>query len=296
MSKRLTRSAVPVPFVVSLVLVAMLPNAAAAGKGNPYPNDKRLRLQDVQMLGTHNSYHLRPARAIIPNEPADYEHPPLDVQLSEQGVRSLEFDAFNSPTLPVFHSIIVDDRSSCPTVEACLSTVNSWSRAHPGHFPLVLFIEPKPLPTNANPAIQQVIDTYASENSLSNWDTAALDRLDATVRQVFGRRLITPDEVRGKRATLQAAIQRDGWPTLAKTRGRVLVVLAPSAALRALYLTGTPSLEGRAMFVPSRPDEPHAAIAKSDVPDPSKFPLLAANTSSSRPWPTRTPRKRAPTT
>jgi hypothetical protein len=275
MSGRLPRSAVAVAFVLGSMLALTLPSAAAARNYNPYPNDKKLRLQDVQMLGTHNSYHLRPARAIIPNEPADYEHPPLDVQLSQQGVRNLELDAFNGPTLPVFHSIIVDDRSTCPTIEACLRTVNTWSRANPGHFPLMLFIEPKPLPTNANPAIQQIIDSYATEHSLSNWDTDTLDRLDATVRRVFGRMLITPDEVRGKRATLRDAILRDGWPTLAKTRGRVLVVLAPPAALRDLYLTGTPSLEGRSMFVPSKPEDPSAAIVKSDVPKPNEFPQLA---------------------
>jgi hypothetical protein len=232
-------------------------------------------LQDIQMLGTHNSYHLRPARALVPNEPADYEHPPLDVQLSDQGVRSLEFDAFNSPTLPVMHSIIVDDRSTCPTLDVCLRAVSSWSRANPGHVPLVLFIEPKDLPTNSNPAIQQVINEYGAQHDLANWDAAALDRLDAIVRRVFGRKLITPDEVRGKRATLQAAILRDGWPTLAKTRGRVLVVLNPISALRDVYLTGTPSLEGRAMFVPSTADQPSAAIVKRDTPQPDEFPVLA---------------------
>jgi hypothetical protein len=243
-----------------------MPGAAAVRQANPYPLDKKLRLQDIQMLGTHNSFHLRPARTIIPNEPADYEHPPLDVQLSTQGVRSLELDAFNGPTVPVFHSIIVDDQSSCATVDVCLRTINTWSRANPGHVPLVVFIEPKDLPTNSNIAIQQIIDNYDRDHNLANWDAAALDRLDATVRRVLGHKLITPDEVRGKRATLREAILRDGWPTLAKTRGRVLVILNPSAALRNLYLTGKPSLEGRAMFVPSTPYEASAAIVKRDTP------------------------------
>jgi hypothetical protein len=167
---------------VGALVVGALPGASAATKANPYPRDKKLSLQDVQMLGTHNSYHLRPDRPLVPNEPADYEHPPIDVQLSDQGVRSLEFDAYNGPTLPVLHTIIIDERSTCATIADCLGSVNTWSRANPGHVPLVLIIEAKDLSTNANPTIQQVVDNYNSEHNLTNWDGAALDRLDTTVR------------------------------------------------------------------------------------------------------------------
>jgi Phosphoinositide phospholipase C, Ca2+-dependent len=260
--------------VMGLLAALTVTRAGAASSRNPYPRDDKLRLQDVQMLGTHNSYHLRPARTLAPAEPADYEHPPLDVQLSQQGVRSLELDAYNAPTLPVFHSIIVDDRSTCPTTAACLATIKSWSAANPGHVPLVLFIEPKALPTDPNPGIQTIINNYDAEHNLANWDAASLERLDATVRHGLGRKLITPDEVRGKHVTLRGAILSGGWPTLAKTRGRVLVVLAPSDPIRDLYLTGAPSLERRAMFVPSHPDEPSAAVMKSDAPQPAQFPSL----------------------
>jgi hypothetical protein len=261
--------------VVALVAVVTVRAAEAASPANPYPHDDTLRLQDVQMIGTHNSYHVRPARELAPNEPADYEHPPLDVQLSDQGVRSLELDAFNEPTFPVFHSIIVDDRSTCPTMETCLRTINSWSKANPGHVPIVVFIEPKPVPTSPNPNIQSIIDTYVAQHSLADWDTSALDRLDATLRRVFGHQLITPDEVRAQRATLRAAILHDGWPTLATTRGRVLVVLGASDPVRTLYLAGRPSLQRRAMFVPSNPDEASAAIIKRDTPQAKNFPALA---------------------
>jgi hypothetical protein len=86
--------------------------------------------------------------------------------------------------------------------------------------------------------------------------------------------LVTPDEVRGKRATLRAAIRRDGWPTLGKVRGRVIVVANVAGDLRDAYLTGAPSLQGRAMFVPWAPDEPSAAIVKRDRPRPMQFSRL----------------------
>ena len=171
-------------------------------------------MNQVQVLGTHNSYHLRPDRQLQPNEPADYTHPTLDVQLS-QGIRSLEIDVQNGPEFPVYHSIIVDQSSNCATLEVCLSTVQQWSRANPGHVPLLLFVELKQLPVNANPILQQAIDNFATTNQLVPWDAAALDRLDRVVRDVFGKDLITPDEVRGKRASLREAVTQTGWPTLA---------------------------------------------------------------------------------
>jgi hypothetical protein len=268
------RLAAVVAATVGLILAASLVAPADAATKNPYPLDRVLRLQDVQMLGTHNSYHRRPARAIQPNEPADFGHPSLDVQLARQGIRSLELDAYNGPSFPVFHSIIVDDRSNCPTLAACLRTVNTWSRANPGHLTVVLFVEPKALPTNPDPGIQGVIDSTVAEQRLANWDAAALARLDKTVRSAFGRTLVTPDEVRGKRATLRDAILQDGWPTLGKVRGDVIVVLNVGGPLRDLYLTGAPSLEGKPMFVPSEPQEPSAAIIKRDHPQPKHFPDL----------------------
>ena len=260
----------------AFLLVALTIGAAPASATgrNPYPHDDELTISDVQMLGTHNSFHRRPARELVPNEPADYEHAPLDVQLGEQGIRSLELDAFNGPTLPVLHSLLVDDRSTCPTLDACLRTIDTWSDDNPGHVPLIVFIEPKSLPVNANPDIQAAITTEAANRQLTNWDVAGFDRLDTLVRDVFGRTLLTPDEVRGNRPTLRDAILRDGWPTLERTRGGVIVVLGASGADRDLYLAGAPSLEGRAMFVPSDVAEASAAIIKRDVPLPNAFPRI----------------------
>jgi hypothetical protein len=266
--------------LVVLALVALVAFAVvtpvAAGAGNPYPRDDELTLSDVQMLGTHNSYHKRPARDLIANEPADYEHPPLDVQLDDDGMRSLELDVFNGPTLPVLHSLLLDEGSTCPDLEDCLRTISTWSKANPGHVPLILFIEPKALPINTNPDLQAAIDTEVAERGLANWDAVGFERLDALVRDVFGGTLITPDEVRGKRPTLRDAILRDGWPTLAETRGGVLVVLGASGLERDTYLAGTPSLEGRPMFVPSDVAEPSAAIIKRDVPLPNAFPRIVS--------------------
>src|SRR5690606_34693672 len=64
-----------------------------------------LRMNHIQVKGSHNSYHIEP-----PPETLDlymtiddsaytlaYTHDPLPVQLEEQGVRQIELDVFNDP-------------------------------------------------------------------------------------------------------------------------------------------------------------------------------------------------------
>jgi hypothetical protein len=245
----------------------VITSSAAANKPNPYPLDGVLRLQDVQMLGTHNSYHVRPTdRRVAPTEPANYTHPPLDVQLSRQGVRSLELDVFDQPGIPVFHSIMVDQDANCPDLRSCLRIVNRWSRKHPAHLPISIFVELKAPPYSSNPKVQRTIDRYEAAHRLRKWDGKGIARIDRLVRHVFGRTLLTPDAVRGRHHTLRDAIVRDGWPTLGKVRGKVFVVLNTSADLLDVYRKGAPSLQKKAMFVVSSPEEPSAAVISRDEP------------------------------
>ena len=72
-----------------------------------YPLDDQLKLNQMQVLGTHNSYHLAPDPALAevlnkidPAWPRTLEHSdvPLDEQLSDQGIRQIELDVFADPT------------------------------------------------------------------------------------------------------------------------------------------------------------------------------------------------------
>ena len=167
----------------------------------------------------------------------------------------------------MYHSIIVDQASNCPTLDACLTRVEQWSRTNPGHSPVTILLELKQLPTNTNPSLQKVIDDFVQQNGLAPWDAVALDRLDAVVRRVFKKDLVTPDEVRGKHKTLRSAITSSGWPTLGRTRGRVMVIFN-SDALRETYLANRPSLQGRPMFVIAPSAKlPSAAFVSVAVPN-----------------------------
>lgn len=177
--------------------------------------DRVIRVNDVQVRGTHNSYQ--------PPLPA------LDRQLDE-GIRQLELDVWAQPDggFAVFHSP-ADKRSTCPTIDVCLAPVRAWLDGHRRAFPVYLIVEDKdPSP-------------------------AALDALDAAVRVALpGRLMVDPSEVVGHR-----------WPTLSRTRGRVIAVLIGAHA-DAYSRHGT-SLAGRSMFVYAG-SGPLAAIASR--PDP----------------------------
>jgi hypothetical protein len=92
-------------------------------------------------------------------------------------------------------------------------------------------------------------------------DKALLDALDGEIRSVLpGRRLITPDEVRGSAPTLREAVRDRGWPALSAARGRIYILLDVRAAVSDVYRAEHPSLAGRAMFGWYPDDQPESAI------------------------------------
>jgi Phosphoinositide phospholipase C, Ca2+-dependent len=226
--------------------------------------DKTLRTNQVQVLATHNSYHIQQDTPIQSPPDMQYTHPPLDRQL-DLGVRGFELDVVNAPdgSFPVMHTPVINATSNCTPLAQCLQVVRTWSAAHPGHVPIFILIEPK------DDDIDFVIDP-----TLRRFDAPGLDQLDAVVRSSLGRQLITPDSVRGKSKTLRAAVTGKGWPTLAKTRGKVMVVLSRAGAIRDVFLEGRPSLQGRAMFVTASARSPAAAVIKLDDADEARIRVL----------------------
>ncbi len=244
------------PMLVFGAVAAMLLSACTSGSrsAEDVPRREMLHVNDIQVIGTHNSYHLRPPRTLPPGDVADYEHPALDVQLDDQGVRSFELDAFNGPGFPVAHTPVLDGASNCPTLVACLQVVKTWSDRHPTHVPIFILFEPK-------------TQTIIFDPADLPWDAAAIRRLDAAVRSVFQPKdLLTPDQVRGRSKTLREAVVGRGWPTLRAARGTVALVLNNAGPERDLYLVGRPSLEGAPMFVTAEQDAPSAAVLKRDAP------------------------------
>lgn len=266
-----------------LTLCACLPAAEPFSAGG-------LRLNQIQVIGTHNSYKQRLDAPLLDflktvNAAAigfDYSHPPLNEQL-DLGVRSLELDLYHDPDgglyatprglelvrrlgkepaeydshdemkapgFKVLHVADVDFRSSCMTLESALKSLREWSERCPDHLPIVVTMNLKDERT-----------PFPDSTKPEPFDRAAFDSLDEALRKGLGQnRLITPDAVRGDFPTLENAVLERGWPRLNDLRGRYLWVMDERGAKHDTYLDGHPSLRGRVLFTTSEPGTPEAAV------------------------------------
>ena len=247
---------------LAFVLIAALMGLSGVAAAVDEPADTAvLRMSHFQAKGTHNSYHRRPALppSHLVIEDWDYEHPPLDVQLADEGVRQFELDVHWDPLgerFEVLHERFVDPESTCPLLKDCLEAVAAWSDANPGHHPVFFHIEPKDAEDCLVSPLHCIEGHY--------------DALDAEIRSVVehGRdRLLTPDEVQGEAPTLRAAVEGVGWPALEEHRSELVFLLHEHGHHREAYVgredDGTPTLAGRAMFVEGDldPAGPYAAVA-----------------------------------
>jgi hypothetical protein len=250
-----------------------------------------VHLNEIQVLGTHNSYHIRPREplwsALLAFLPifyqVDYTHVPLDEQFSTQGIRQIELDvwadpagglyanrnvmsifglptasgipALDQPGFKVLHIADVDFESTCFTFTECLLVIKAWSDAHPGHLPIAVLVEAKDDPT---PDLLQVGFVTPVP-----FDPTQLDALDAEIRAVLPpEKLITPDDVRRDFPTLEDAVLELGWPTLGEARGKVMFLLDNGGRYRRDYLEDHPSLAGRVLFTSAEPGSADAAFIK----------------------------------
>jgi len=262
-----------------------------------------LRINELQMIGSHNSYKERPREEIsaaletlAPELLAeiDYGHLTLTEQLDQYGVRQFELDVMadpdgglyatpaaleilgidesedpvmDEPGFKVQHTQDVDYASNCLTLVVCLEEIEAWSSANPEHLPVMVMVETKTL-SIAEGAEGLGVDLSGFDVEFTDppdMTPELFDDLEAEITSVFSEdRIITPDDVRGDRETLEEAILDDGWPTVGESRGKVLFALVDTGASKDTYLEDAPSLEGRVMFTSGTPGDPDAAFVRVD--------------------------------
>lgn len=274
----LATALIAAPFALT-PFAAMAKRAAATVQADVPINKMRL-------LGSHNSYRPELTEADIAalrrwlGERAagvEYGHPSIARQL-DLGVRQLEFDpyadhngglfaapyagqaakhaAMMRPGAKVLHAPVVDARTHCLALSDCFQQVADWSKAHRGHGLIVLFVNVRDEPINL-PGMPQI----------EVFDEAALADIDASARRILGAsRLVTPDVVRGRHATLREAVTHGGWPMLGASHDTFLLVLDAVPAVAERYRTGHASLRGRAMF--GFYDETQAEASIFNIQDP----------------------------
>ena len=254
------------------------------------------KLNQIQVIGTHNSYHagLAPSEAQLMMEKnpklyqaLEYRHAPLDQQLSA-GVRQIELDIYadseggryahpagpdnvaaaglpkdpdfdpkglmRRPGFKVMHVQDIDYRSTCQQLIACLRIVRIWSRSHPQHIPVFILLETK----------QSDLPPQYHARSPEKFTGATFDALDAEIRSVFkAGEMITPDQVRGKHATLEEAVLAGEWPALTAARGKVMFLM-DQRPVGPQYLEGHPALRGRLIFTNAEPGQPDCAFTEEN--------------------------------
>jgi hypothetical protein len=258
--------------------------------------DANLRINEVQVVGTAESYKLRPDKALLAvirmagskkdAEAIDFGQPSLDKQL-DKDARSLDFDvaydpqggayknpaganlamdllpdeytrAMAKPGFKVIHVLDVDYRSSCLLLSDCLRQISDWSKVHPRHLPIVITLHTNDSKTPMPGATKPVACTQA-----------ALDALDREIRSVFAPdQMITPDQVQADHGSLREAALAHAWPLLGEARGKMIFVLNDNGAKAKAYQGKRKSLEGRAMFLAADENSPLAAFLF--IPDPVK--------------------------
>ena len=282
--------------VVAGVTMLAIGHAAMAQHTTQAAQDKVVHVNQLQVIGSHNSYHA----GFAPSErkylemknpkalrSLDYHHAPLADQLSG-GVRQIEIDVFADtqggrfahpaivrevaaaglPTDPDFDPqhemdepgfkvMHVQDMDERSTCHTFVACLTAVRTWSKQHPQHVPILI---LVETKEGGLRDMPDAVKTEP----FTPAVFDALDAEIRSVFKpSEMITPDEVRGDAPTLVEAIHAGRWPTLAKARGRV-IFLMDQQHVSPVYTEGRPALRGRILFTNALPGAPDAAFIEQN--------------------------------
>lgn len=283
-------SATPRPRFCLALLAGLCLFAASVSGAEP-------RVNEAQVIGTHNSYHIIPddslLRLIATKNPdgarsLEYTHRPLPEQF-DRGIRQIELDIYADPRGGLFAHPQGND----------LAKERNWP-VGPEHDPAGVLRQPgfkilhipdfdfRVTTLMFRQGLEQIRDwsrrhprhfpifvllelkDEAAGPEFTKpvpWGTPELDGIDSEIRAVFKEaEVLTPDKVRGRFATLPEALKKQGWPELRAARGKVMFALDNGGAVRDLYLQNHPALQGRVMFVSVEESHPAAAWMKMNDP------------------------------
>ena len=263
------------------------------------PDSTTLKINQIQVIGTHNSYHagIAPSEAKLwqakyadAYKGLDYQHQPLPQQF-DSGVRQIELDVYADTKGGLYAHPSGPANVAAAGLPADPPFDPDGVMKKPGF--KVMHVQDVDYRSTCQPftdCLQQVrvwskahpdhvpifilVETKQgrsrSELHLTEpepFTSATFDALDAEIRSVFPPdEIITPDDVRGHYDTLNEAVLAGNWPTLASARGKV-IFLMDQEAVGPVYLEGHPSLRGRILFTNSEPGRPDAAfVERNDGP------------------------------
>ncbi|MDB5349126.1 MAG: hypothetical protein JWN86_373 [Planctomycetota bacterium] len=280
------------PIIRTMAISALLVVTASAGE---------VRLNQIQVIGTHNSYHIAPGPEVMRliatggQERANainYSHVSLSDQFSAQGIRQIELDVFADRKGGLFADPamrkIVRTLGKDPGPDPDQAGVLRKPGMKVLHLPDVDFLTTVPSFAAALSEVRAWSESNARHVPIlilvelkdeiipgiptrpDPFDKGTIASLEAEILASFPRsHLLVPDDVRGEFATLPEAIKGRGWPTMDSLRGKVMFALDNEGRHRDLYLDGHDALRGRLMFA-SAPGPEHPAAAWFKINDPTR--------------------------
>jgi hypothetical protein len=260
-----------------------------------------LRYNQIQVIGTHNSYRVAPTKDVLKMvgtlkkewaEQLDYTHRPFAEQFGELGIRQVELDVYADPdggkfAKPSFFKLAKEaklDPGPDPNEKGVfdkpgfkvLHIPDVDYRSHCATFTDGLEqirqwskAHPKHLPIMVMIELKEEVVPLLPTKPVK-FDAKLLNAIDEEILKVFPRESVfTPDVLRQKEETLPKAIQKHGWPKLDDLRGKVCFMMDNAGPTQRLYLEKHPALKGRVMFCSAEKEtDDHAAWFK--VNDPVK--------------------------
>jgi len=282
----------PAPRLLILLLLA-LPGSRWASSAERPPGGA-LRINELRLLGTHNSYHVAPdpfvAKLIASVAPAEARaiectQRPLDEQLGLLGLRHFELDCYRDPDGGLYGTPLGLELAAVTGAPPPLQRRDEL--AAPGikvlHSPGFDFRTTVPTLraalaevkawSDAHPRhvpifllLELKSDAFAPPQPLP-WNDEGFAELEETILAVFPReRILAPDDVRGERPTLREAVEGIGWPEVDAHRGKIVCLMDNEGSVRDAYLAGSDVLSGRLLFTSVAPDHPAAAFMKRNDP------------------------------
>ncbi len=266
----------------------------------PVQNDsvEFLRMNQLQVIGSHNSYRTRTYQPIfdmvmnlynsgllsddLNPQGWDYTHENIPKQLGAFGMRALELDIYEDPTGGRFYNrgglVLVDEpwASGEPELnEPGFKVLHIPDFDYNTHYlTFKSALRAIKFWSDANPNHVPIIIQIESKTQMVGdqlsfpflqtslpFTTQSAEALDAEIKEVFGDNLdkvITPDDIRGSYPTLREAVLAGNWPMLKDSRGKVVFVM--EGGMVPFYKENHPSLGGRAAFVFAQPQDDEAAF------------------------------------
>lgn len=234
-----------------------------------------IKLNELQMIATHNSYQTASVpflRALckagskltfglLPENLCDFNASPLSEQL-DCGIRSLELDieampsADGSVRFVCEHAPNFDMHTNSYDFSLALEEIALWSKHHPGHLPILLIVEPK--------------FWFLPDMTMDYFNLRYANAVDDLLREQLGDALSTPRDVLRGYDDFHAMRMADDWPAVRDLCGKVLVLLHDTLTVSPRYISQDRTLRSQAMFPLLRlydKDKPCAAFLMENDPE-----------------------------